>query len=77
MKTIPPGKLNPEVYDMKTYATLHELLQSDVQSRELFHTFTPQQQIALEEQRQNIHSYEELQSLARSMKKQSRGWKAK
>lgn len=62
---------------MKTYATLHELLASDEQSRALFHTFTPQQQIALEEQRQNIHSYAELESLARGMKKQSRSWKAK
>lgn len=62
---------------MQTYSTLHELLSNDERSRQLFHTFTPQQQIALEEQRQNIHTLADLEQYAQGLQKQKRSWRSK
>lgn len=61
----------------KKHASLNELLASDAQSRQLFETLAPQQQVALQEQQQHIHTYADLESAAEGMQKQSRGWQAK
>lgn len=49
---------------MNSYPTLQELLRNDEKSRALYHQFPPDAQVALQEQRQNIHTYEDLQKLA-------------
>ncbi len=49
---------------MKSYSTLQELLRNDERSRALYGQFPPDAQVALQEQRQNIHTYEDLQQLA-------------
>ncbi len=46
------------------YSTLRELLAGDPRSRALFDTFSGDAQVALQEQRQNIRSYEELERVA-------------
>lgn len=62
---------------MKSCQTLNELLACDARSRELFHSLTPQQQVTLQEQQQNIHTYADLESAASGMQKQSSAWQAK
>ena len=56
---------------MKSYATLQELLQGDAQSRQLFDRLTPDQQTALQEQRQNIRTRQELELFAAASAKQT------
>lgn len=52
------------------YETLHELLEKDSRSRTLFERFTPDMQVALQEQRQNIHTYQDLEHFAQGLQKQ-------
>ena len=54
---------------MASYATLHELIQNDPESRRLFESFQPDIQVALEEIRQDIHSYQELKTFAEGLKR--------
>lgn len=54
---------------MADYATLHDLLSRDPESKKLFESFPPDTQVALEEIRQDIHSYQQLQAFAASLKK--------
>lgn len=54
---------------MAKYATLHELLKNDPESKRLFESFPNDTQTALEEIRQDIHSFEELQQFARGFVK--------
>lgn len=56
---------------MKSYATLHELVCQDAQSKALYNQLSPDVQVALQEQRQNIHSYEELAKAADGFQKRS------
>lgn len=56
---------------MVFYASLQELLEHDSQSRELFNSLPVTAQIALQEQRQETHSYQELQSLASGFRRQN------
>ena len=51
---------------MKSYPTLQELLHNDPKSRQLFDTFPPDAQVAVQEQRQNIHTFADLQKAAQS-----------
>ncbi len=51
---------------MNIYPTLRELIQNDPKSRQLFDSFPPDAQVAVQEQRQNIHTYGDLQRLAAS-----------
>lgn len=60
-----------EVIEMESYPTLRELIENDPQSRELFSRFSPDAQVALQEQRQNIHTYDDLSHIAASF--ESRG----
>jgi len=52
------------------YHTLHELIEKDPQSRQLYESFSPDTQVALQEQRQDIHTYDDLKKLACSFEKQ-------
>lgn len=54
---------------MDTYLTLHDLIENDLQSRQLYERFPREVQVALQEQRQNIHTYAQLCSLADSYQK--------
>lgn len=46
------------------YSSLRDLLANDPRSRALYDTFTPDAQVALQEQKQSVKSYEELQRVA-------------
>ncbi|MDD3334717.1 MAG: hypothetical protein PHI98_04280 [Eubacteriales bacterium] len=59
---------------MEHYPTLRELLEGSEQSRQLFSKFTPDAQVALQEQRQSIHTYDDLQKIAASFEERRRGW---
>lgn len=52
------------------YHTLHELIEKDPKSKTLYNSFSSDAQVALQEQRQNIHTYEDLKKLACSFEKQ-------
>jgi len=58
---------------MKAYRTLHELIEKDPKSKALYESFLPDTQVALQELRQDIHSYEELRTLAEGFEKQKNG----
>jgi len=57
---------------MKSQKTLHELLQQDPQSKALYERLPRDVQAALQEQRQSIHTYEELSKTAEGFEKRSR-----
>lgn len=59
---------------MDHYPTLQELLKHSDQSRQLFDKFSPDAQVALQEQRQSIHTYDDLQKIAASFEERRRGW---
>ena len=59
---------------MDYYPTLRELLRHSEQSRRLFDTFSPDAQVALQEQRQSIHTYDDLQKIAASFEERRRSW---
>ncbi len=59
---------------MESYPTLRELIENDPQSKELFGRFSPEAQVALQEQRQNIHTYDDLCRLAASFEERGRSW---
>jgi len=59
---------------MAFYATLHELIEKDSRSKELFERFTPDMQVMLQEQRQNIHTHQDLERFANSFQKRRTGW---
>ncbi len=56
---------------MKSHVTLHELIQEDPQSKALYERLPKDVQVALQEQRQNIHTYEELFKAADGFEKRS------
>ena len=62
---------------MKTCSTLNELIACDPQSRKLFQSLPPQQQVALQEQQQSIRTHAELENAVRGFHKQTDGWQAK
>ena len=49
---------------MEYYQTLHDLLENSPRSRELFARFSRDAQIALQHQKQSIHTYADLQKTA-------------
>lgn len=59
---------------MNAYPTLRELIENDPKSRELFERFSPDAQVAIQEQRQNIHTYEDLEQLKASFEARGRSW---
>lgn len=58
--------LNVEVMNMEYYPTLRELLLHSPRSEELFNKFSTDEQVALQEQRQNIHTFADLKKVAAS-----------
>ena len=56
---------------MKSKMTLHELIEHDQQSKALYERLPKDVQVALQEQRQNIHTYEELAKAADGFEKRS------
>jgi len=59
---------------MVSYPTLHDLLANDNESKALFNSLAPQAQVALQEQRQNIHTREDLQRFQQAFEKQQQSW---
>lgn len=59
---------------MVSYPTLHDLLANDNESKALFNSLAPQTQVALQEQRQNIHTREDLQRFRQAFEKQQQSW---
>jgi len=56
---------------MKNCLTLNELIQQDVQSKTLYNQLPKDVQVAMQEQRQNIHTYEELAKAVSAFEKRS------
>jgi len=57
---------------MKPCSTLHELIAQDAQSKALYEQLPKDAQVALQEQRQSIHTYEELAKAVSAFEKRSR-----
>jgi len=58
---------------MTNVNTLQALLKSDPKSRQLFDSFPMDTQVALQEQRQSIHTYEDLKAAAASFQQRNSG----
>ena len=56
---------------MNNCSTLHELIQQDRQCKALYESLPKDVQVALQEQRQNIHTYDELAEAANGFQKRS------
>jgi len=56
---------------MVYYASLHELITKDVQSKELFDRLSKEVQVELQEQRQDVCSYDELAKVVGGLQKRS------
>lgn len=56
---------------MKSCSTLHELIEQDARSKTLYDSLPKDVQVALQEQRQNIRTYEELSKAADGFEKRS------
>ena len=59
---------------MDYFPTLQELLRHSEQSRRLFDKFSPDAQVALQEQQQSVHTYDDLQKIAASFEQRRRSW---
>lgn len=57
---------------MKKVSALHQLLARDAASKQLYDQLSLDSQVALQEQRQNISSYEELSKAVQAFEKRSR-----
>ncbi|MBR5546310.1 MAG: hypothetical protein IKU70_04955 [Clostridia bacterium] len=56
---------------MKTYSSLHELLAQDAPSKTLYDQLSRDAQVALQEQRQSIHTHQELAQAVSAFEKRS------
>ena len=56
---------------MKTYSSLHELLAQDTPSKTLYDQLPKDAQVALQEQRQSIHTHQELAQAVAVFEKRS------
>ena len=59
---------------MDIYPTLRDLIENDPASRQLFSRLPPDAQVALQEQRQDIRTYADLERAAASFERRARGW---
>ena len=59
---------------MADYPTLRELIANDPDSKALFERFSPDAQVALQEQRQNIHNRADLERLAAAFDAREQNW---
>lgn len=56
---------------MQPYSTLHDLIEQDSESKALYERLPKDVQVALQEQRQNIHTFDELSKAAEGFQKRS------
>ena len=59
---------------MDIYPTLRDLIENDPASRQLFDRLPPDAQVALQEQRQEICTYADLERAAASFERRGRSW---
>ena len=59
---------------MYFYPTLRDLIEHDPASKQLFDRLPPDAQVALQEQRQEICTYADLERAAASFERRGRGW---
>ncbi len=59
---------------MNAYSTLRDLVENDPASRQLFSRLPADAQVALQEQRQDIRTYADLERAAASFERRGRGW---
>ena len=59
---------------MEYFESLNALIEGSAKSKALFDRFSPDAQVALQEQRQNIHTYADLQKLAASFADRHENW---
>ncbi|WP_418758674.1 hypothetical protein [Gemmiger formicilis] len=59
---------------MDIYPTLRDLIENDPASRQLFSRLPADAQVALQEQRQDIRTYADLERAAASFERRGRGW---
>ena len=76
MPSRPAGMLFHEVIaTMNAYSTLRDLVENDPRPAEqLFDRLPPDAQVALQEQRQEICTYADLERAAASFERRGRGW---
>ena len=59
---------------MDIYPTLRDLIENDPASKQLFDRLPPDAQVALQEQRQEICTYADLERAAASFERRGRSW---
>lgn len=59
---------------MDIYPTLRDLIENDPASKQLFDRLPPDAQVALQEQRQEIRTYADLERAAASFERRGRSW---
>ena len=59
---------------MDIYPTLRDLIENDPASRQLCSRLPADAQVALQEQRQDIRTYADLERAAASFERRGRGW---
>ena len=59
---------------MDIYPTLRDLVECDPASRQLFSRLPADAQVALQEQRQDIRTYADLERAAASFERRGRSW---
>lgn len=59
---------------MDIYPTLRDLIENDPASRQLFSRLPADAQVALQEQRQDIRTYADLERAATSFERRGRSW---
>ena len=59
------------IHQINNSSTLHELIQQDSRCKALYENLPRDVQVALQEQRQNIRSYDELAKAAEGFQKRS------
>ncbi len=59
---------------MDIYPTLRDLIENDPASRQLFSRLPADAQVALQEQRQDIRTYADLERAAASFERRGRSW---
>ena len=59
---------------MDFYPTLRDLIENDPASRQLFSRLPADAQVALQEQRQDIRTYADLERAAASFERRGRSW---
>lgn len=59
---------------MEYFESLNALIEGSAKSKALFDRFSPDAQVALQEQRQNIHTYDDLKKIAASFADRADNW---